>query len=196
MAMPGTVIPWNEGAWTHPPVRVVEEGSDLLVTAVEGSDAWRTTSYGFIHDSEHALLSPFGQDSAIEVEFTAAFSEQFDQAGVFVRVDDAHWIKAGVEFADGLPQLGAVVTDEVSDWSVAPVPEWRDRRVLVRVSRSGDALTVRASVDGGSLRLVRLVPFAPELVAHAGPLVCAPTRAGLTVRFHSWRSGPADAALH
>ncbi|MFP3813992.1 DUF1349 domain-containing protein, partial [Bacillus sp. SIMBA_005] len=65
-----------------------------------------------------------------------------------------------------------------------------------RISRSGDALTVRASVDSGSLRLVRLVPFAPGLVAYAGPFVCAPTRAGLTVRFHSWRSGPADAALH
>lgn len=196
MTAPVAVIPWNEGVWTHPPIRVVEDDTDLLVTAAEGSDAWRTTSYGFIHDNEHALLMPFDQDSAIEVEFTADFSEQFDQAGVFVRVDDAHWIKAGVEFADGLPQLGAVVTDEVSDWSVAPVPDWKGGRVLVRISRSGDALTVRASVDGGSLRLVRLVPFAPDLVAYAGPFVCAPTRAGLTVRFHSWRGGPADAALH
>ncbi|RIJ54451.1 DUF1349 domain-containing protein, partial [Clavibacter phaseoli] len=25
---------------------------------------------------------------------------------------------------------------------------------------------------------------------------CAPTRAGFTARFASWRTGPADAALH
>lgn len=115
---------------------------------------------------------------------------------MFIKVGEAHWIKAGVEFADGEPQLGAVVTDGMSDWSVAPVPDWLDRRVLIRGSRSGDALTVRASVDGGALRLVRLIPFAPGLVAYAGPLICAPTRAGLTVPFHSWRTTPADVALH
>ena len=53
-------------------------GCDLVV---EGSDARRIASYGFIHDSEHALLAAFPGDSAVEVEFTAAFSEQFDQAG-------------------------------------------------------------------------------------------------------------------
>ena len=189
-------IAWSEGRWTHPPVAAVEDGTDLVVTAVEGSDAWRHTSYGFVHASEHALLAPFAQNTAVEVEFTAAFSQQFDQAGVFVRIDDEHWVKAGVEYADGQPQLGAVVTDGRSDWSVAPVPDWLDRRVLVRVSRSGDALTIRASVDGGELRLVRVVPFPPEAQAEAGPLICAPTRAGLSVPFHAWRTTAADAALH
>lgn len=127
-------IPWSEGAWTHPPVFAVERGKDLLVTAKEGSDAWRTTSYGFIHDSEHALLAPFPEGSAVEVEFTAGFSEQFDQAGVFVRVSAERWVKAGVEFADGACQLGAVVTDGMSDWSLAPVPAWKGGRVLVRIS--------------------------------------------------------------
>ena len=139
-------IPWSDGRWTHEPEGVEERDGDLLVTAVEGSDAWRTTSYGFVHDSEHALLAPLPQDSAVEVELTTAFTEQFDQGGVLVRVDSEHWVKAGVEYSDGACQLGAVVTAPVSDWSVAPVPEWTGRRVLVRVSRSGDALTVRAGV--------------------------------------------------
>lgn len=192
----GTDIAWADGAWTHAPVAAAVQDGDLRVTAVEGSDAWRTTSYGFVHDSEHALLAPFAQDSAMEVEFTAAFSHQFDQAGVFVRVDEATWIKAGVEFADGLPQLGAVVTRGKSDWSVAPVPDWLDRRVLIRVSRTGDALTIRASVDGGDLRLVRVAPLDADAVVQAGPLICAPTRSGLTVPFHAWRTTPADGSLH
>lgn len=191
-----TSIPWASGHWSHPPLAAVERGTDLLVTAKEGSDAWRTTSYGFVHDSEHALLAPFPRESAIEVEFTAAFSAQFDQAGIFVRVSDTHWIKAGVEFADERPQLGAVVTDGMSDWSLAPVPDWLNRRILVRVSRSGDALTIRAAADGGEFQLVRVVPFAPGLVAQAGPLVCAPTRAGLTISLHAWRITEPDVALH
>ena len=189
-------IPWSTGRWTHAPVHVETVGDDLHVTAASGSDAWRLTSYGFVHDSEHALLAAFDDESAVEVEFTAAFSEQFDQAGVFVRVSGTHWIKAGVEFADGRPQVGAVVTQERSDWSLAPVPDWAGRRVLVRVSRSGDALTIRASVDGGEPQLVRVVPFPPDAVAEAGPFVCAPTRSGLVVPLHAWRVTAPDAALH
>lgn len=191
-----TDIPWADGTWTHAPLSAVQDGGDLLVTAVEGSDAWRITSYGFSHDSEHALVAPFAPEGAVEVEFTAAFSQQFDQAGVFVRVSPEHWVKAGVEFADGRLQLGAVVTDSRSDWSLAPVPDWLGRRIRMRVSRSGDALTIRAAADGGELQLVRVVPFAPELEASAGPFACAPTRAGLTVPFHSWRSTAPDARLH
>ncbi|MGG7464943.1 DUF1349 domain-containing protein [Plantibacter sp. YIM 135347] len=191
-----TPVPWGVGVWTHEPAEVREDGDDLLVTAVEGSDAWRHTSYGFVHDSEHALLTPLAADTAVEVSFTAAFSAQFDQAGVFLRSDDEHWIKAGVEFADGLPQVGAVVTDVRSDWSVAPVPSWAGRLVTVRASRSGDAVTIRARVDEEAWSLVRVAPFAADALVAAGPFCCAPTRPGLTVRFHSWHVTPADAALH
>ncbi|MFJ4165846.1 DUF1349 domain-containing protein [Microbacterium sp. NPDC089698] len=191
-----TDIAWSDGRWTHDPAGVVEERGDLVVTAVEGSDAWRITSYGFVHDSEHALLVPFEVDTAVEVEFTAAFSAQFDQAGVFVRVSEERWVKAGVEFADGRPQVGAVVTEGASDWSLAPVPEWADRRILVRVSRGADALTVRAGLVGAPLQLVRVLPFPGEILAEAGPFVCAPTRAGLAVRLHAWRVVEADGALH
>ena len=190
-------LPWSAGTWTHPPVNVAHDGHDLCVTAVEGSDAWRTTSYGFVHDSEHALVAPFAFDSAMEVEFTASFSHQFDQAGIFVRVSSERWVKAGVEFADGRLQIGAVVTDGHSDWSLAPAPDWARQRILMRVSRSGDALTIRVKpLDDDDLQLIRVVPFEPELVAFAGPYTCAPTRAGLTVRFHSWRSGQPDRSLH
>lgn len=189
-------IPWSEGRWTNEPAAVVERDGDLLVTAVEGSDAWRITSYGFVHDDEHALLAPFPDGTAVEVEFTAAFSEQFDQAGLFIRVTDERWIKAGVEFADGRSQVGAVVTDGMSDWSLAPVPDWTGQRITVRASREGTAVTVRAARSGEELQLVRVIPFAADLVAQAGPLVCAPTRAGLQVPLHRWTRTTVDAGLH
>lgn len=189
-------IPWSEGSWTTPPVDATERDGMLRVTAAEGSDAWRLTSYGFVHDTEHALLAPLPDGSAMEVEFEVPFEGQFDQAGLFVRVSEERWVKAGIELSDGDLQLGAVVTHGMSDWSLAPVPHWRGRRVTVRVSRDGSALTVRAGVDDDPLRPVRVIPFAPELDAQAGPFACAPTRAGLTVPFTAWRRGAADASLH
>lgn len=97
---------WAEGRWTHPPVSSAADGDDLVVEAVAQSDAWRITSYGFVHDTEHALVAELGASEAVEVVFGCDFTAQFDQAGVFVRVDDETWVKAGVEFADGVPQVG------------------------------------------------------------------------------------------
>lgn len=173
-----TVVAWSSGTWTDVPAESVEDGADLLVTAVSGSDAWRHTSYGFVHDDAHALLAPMPADSAVEVTFDATFTGQFDQAGVMLRAGAATWVKAGVELADGVPQLGAVVTLGKSDWSVRPVPEWRDRPVTVRVSRSGDAVTIRARVDWEPWTLVRVAPFPADAVAAAGPYCCAPSRRG------------------
>lgn len=178
------------------PQAVTEEGTDLLVTAVEGSDAWRHTSYGFVHDDAHALLAELADPGAVEVSFDADYGEQFDQAGLLLRADAETWLKAGVEMSDGTLQVGAVVTLGRSDWSVAPVPDWAGRRVTVRASRSGDAVTVRARVDDEPFRLVRLAHVPAGLPVSAGPYCCAPTRSGLVVRFRRWATGPADAALH
>lgn len=191
-----TPVDWAVGEWTHAPASVVVEGGALVVGAVEGSDAWRVTSYGFTHDSEHGLLAPLPQDAAVEVTFVVDYAEQFDQAGVLLRAAEDRWVKAGVEVADGVPQVGAVVTNPVSDWSVGPVPAWVGRSVTVRASRSGDAVTIRAGIAGEPLRLVRVAPFPADAAVEAGPYCCAPTRAGLVVRFTRWATGPADAALH
>ncbi|WP_374009902.1 DUF1349 domain-containing protein [Leifsonia sp. LS-T14] len=191
-----TDIDWNSGTWTTEPARVVVGDDGMRVTAIEGSDAWRITSYGFVHDTEHALLTSFDRDTAMEVSFLLDFTAQFDQAGIFVKVDDSTWIKAGVERSDGEDSLGAVVTRGVSDWSLSPVPGWHGRLVTIRASRSGDALTVRARVDDEPWRLVRVAPLDPDAVVTAGPLCCAPSRADLTVLFTGWRLGPADASLH
>ena len=64
--------------WTNPPLSAVVDGDRMLVAAREASDAWRNTSYGFVHDSEHALLAPFGADESLEVSFMLDFTEQFD----------------------------------------------------------------------------------------------------------------------
>jgi regulation of enolase protein 1 (concanavalin A-like superfamily) len=188
-------VAWSEGSWTREPVSQSQEGAILTVEAAAESDWWRTTSYGFIHDDGHALVKEFPNESAMEVTFVLNYTEQFDQAGIFIMADNENWIKAGVEFCDGFPQVGAVVTQKNSDWSVAPVAEWMNKEVTIRVSRTGDAVTVRAGINN-DLRLVRVAPLNPSRTWSAGPMFCAPTRAGLKVTFAKWSEGPADSDLH
>ena len=139
---------WTTGEWTVPPVDLRFDGPDLLATAEKGSDAWRTTAHGYITDNAHALLAPLADGEAVEVDFVAELPEQFDQAGLMVRADEAQWIKAGADFADGTLQLGAVVTRDASDWSSSPIPDWAGKTVTISASRSGDAILIRARVAG------------------------------------------------
>jgi regulation of enolase protein 1 (concanavalin A-like superfamily) len=189
-------VDWSGASWLNPPAAVEHDGSDLVVSTRMRSDFWRTTSYGFVRDDGHALLAAFPQGSAVEVTFVADFEELYDQAGAMIRVCERNWIKAGIEMSDGVPQLGAVVTRELSDWSVAPVPDWNGRHVTVRVSRADDAVTVRARCESGPWRLVRLAPLEPDADALAGPFCCSPERGGLRVRFTRFTLGPADQSLH
>lgn len=192
-------IPWDQGTWRNPPASVTDTPSGgLRVEAIEGSDAWQKTSYGFERDSAHGLLRRFDVDTAVEVEFVADMSQQFDQAGVIVRVDGDHWVKAGTEYVDGVLRLSTVVTDAYSDWSTAPVPRWQDKKVTIRASWASGALSVRAKAEGEEFELIRLAPWSPhgDAVVVAGPYLCAPERAGFVAEFTTWKVGPRDASLH
>jgi regulation of enolase protein 1 (concanavalin A-like superfamily) len=188
-------VAWESGEWVNPPVSTAASPTEFLVTTVHESDFWRNTSYGFVHDSGHALLVDFPDNSAMEVSFILDYTGQFDQAGIIVYSDSQHWIKAGVESADGAPQVGAVVTSINSDWSLAPVPEWMGREVTVRASRAGDALSIRVRC-GDDNRLVRLAPIDASLNWRAGLHCASPVSQSLDVRFTQWCTGRADLTLH
>jgi regulation of enolase protein 1 (concanavalin A-like superfamily) len=188
-------IEWSKGTWTRQPTSVTEEAGALKFESAEGSDWWRITSYGFIHNDGHALVTDFPNESAMEVSFILDYTEQFDQCGIFLTANDENWIKAGVEFCDGYPQVGAVVTRETSDWSSARISEWVGKEITVRASRSGDAVTIRAGMSG-DLQLVRVAPLSSTLTWKAGPMACAPTRSGLVTKITSWSIGEKDQELH
>ena len=76
------------------------------------------------------------------------------------------------------------------------MPQWQGSEVTIRVSWSGDAVTVRARREDEPWRLVRVAPWPVDAVTRAGPYCCAPTRTGLRVIFTRWTTGDADAALH
>ena len=188
--------PWEAGTWLNPPLAAEEQGDDLLVSALPGSDFWQGTFYGFDRDSGHALLAPFAPGQAVEVSFVVDYDVLYDQAGLLVRVDERTWVKAGVEISDGVPQLAAVVTHGLSDWSTAAMPGWAGRVVTLRASWDKDALILRARAEHEPWQMLRLTPFPAASAAAAGPYCCAPEREGLRVRFTGWQVGDADAALH
>lgn len=197
--MSALTLEWNDGRWTREPAETRRDDAALVVTAVEGSDYWRTTHYGFVHDDGHGLLADWAAGTAVEVTFDAStLTALYDQAGILLFAGEEQWVKAGLEVSDGVLHLGAVVTNGVSDWSMAPVPEWAGETVTIRASRGGeavDAVTLRARTATSGWRTLRVAPFTAG-AAQAGPMICAPMRADLEVRFTRWAVTAADGDLH
>lgn len=174
--------------WFNEPRCWTATDAELTVGTDEDTDFWRTTHYGFVRDSGHALLRPVGERFRMRVTFSGDYREQYDQAGLLLRADERTWIKAGIEFVDGAPLLSAVVTREVSDWNVVPLMRLAGdpASVTVDLERVDDTVTVRYGWDGRAPdTLLRVAWFPPEVAAEAGPMCASPDGAGFTSRFTS-----------
>lgn len=174
--------------WFNPPASEVRDAGTLRVVTGDKGDFWRDTYYAFRHDNGHACLAPTEAEFSCEVDFVADYQAQYDQAGLMIRADEAHWIKAGVEYVNGQPYLATVVTVGKSDWSQMPLAGFSGKLGL-RLTRVGDAVWVQYRLQDDWV-MFRLAYFPPDLVVQAGPATCSPSRAGLAVEFTDFYLGP------
>jgi uncharacterized protein len=143
-----------------------------------------------VRDDGHLRFARASGDFTAEATVSGDYRELYDQAGLMLRVDERHWIKAGIELVGGRRTLSVVVTRERSDWSTVPAFEAPDP-VRLRLSRHGTAVRVEWSpADAERYAMLRLAYLptgeAPSLV---GPMCCSPERAGFVARFCDFRLG-------
>jgi regulation of enolase protein 1 (concanavalin A-like superfamily) len=181
--------------WLNPPPAFDRTGGTLTVLTGEKTDFWRDTLYGFRRDSGHALLLPVDGDFTVHATFEGDYQALYDQAGIMVRGDEAHWIKAGIEFSDGVANMSVVVTRSLSDWSTVALAGAKGPQRL-RLTRTGGAVVVQFRNGANRWQLMRVANF-PEGPVSIGPMACSPERGGFRARFTEFAVGPAVAgALH
>lgn len=196
--------------WLHPPEGTsrAADGSTLSVTPALGRDFWARTYYGpepMIKADGCALVAavPAASEVTLSVGFTLKANNQFDQAGAFVYVDDETFVKAGIEFCDGVPRLSVVVTNGgFSDWSTQLLPFLALR---LRVSKlapgavQGPVLLVEAAPyeEGagadtpGDWQFVRIASLrSGDKPWRMGVIAAAPVKPGSTTEFHYLAIGP------
>jgi regulation of enolase protein 1 (concanavalin A-like superfamily) len=168
--------------WLNEPAVWEASPGGLTVVAEPDTDFWRTTHYGFVRDTGHVLGRDVEGDFVLTASFGADYAAQYDQAGVVLRIDERNWIKSGIELVDGRHQLSAVVTRDVSDWSVVPV-DGADR-VTISAERTGDTVTLRCGTgDAPPSTMLRLAYLPPGVPVFAGVMCAAPDGPGFTARF-------------
>jgi uncharacterized protein len=185
---------YRDFAWLNEPPEWTVDEAGLSVTTGDRTDFWQGTYYGFHRDDGHFLNRQVVGDFSAEVEIVGRFEALYDQAGLMLRMDPRHWIKAGIEFTDGEPHLSVVVTRELSDWSILRIGA-DDPTIALRLTRHGDAIRIQYRTTKG-WHMARLCPFSAE-PALIGPMCCSPERAGFEVRFQNFKLGSAiDRKLH
>lgn len=160
----------------------------LWVEPDAGTDFWRKTHYGFEADNGHFLSARAAGDFVLTTRVALRPVNQYDQAGLMVRVSPTCWLKASVEYQpDGPGLLGAVVTNAGwSDWSTQEIPR-ETADVWFRVRMEGEDCLVDASLDGRGWRQIRVAhllerPGAPAV--DCGLYACSPKGAGFRAEFH------------
>jgi regulation of enolase protein 1 (concanavalin A-like superfamily) len=172
--------------WLNEPASWQRTGDVLRVSVDPGTDFWRTTGYGYVHDNGHIYGELLPGDLDVSVRVRGAFANQYDQAGIMLRADEHTWLKTGLEFFEGRPRLSTVLTMGCSSWMVADLPLGTDE-VTLRVSRRGDAVEVRYAAGEGVAELAALVFMPPGREMLAGIVCAAPEGGGFSVAFHDLR---------
>ena len=172
-------------SWHHEPKQWKEAGGSLTETVEPDTDYWRVTHYGFIRDNGPFRFQSKSGDFEAKVHITGQYRELFHQAGLMIRIDEKNWIKTGIEYVDGKQNLSAVVTRDVSDWSVitrtdSPASIW------LRLQRRGDAVQIEYSLDNTSWAMLRLAYFPPEVPVEVGMVAAAPGKQSFSVTFDNF----------
>ncbi len=172
--------------WYNEPSEWREEPNGTIhVTTTPATDFWRKTHYGFIRDNGHFYYQPMPGDFIAEVKVSGNYIDLYDQAGLMVRVDEANWLKCGIEYVEGVQQVSAVVTREYSDWSVVPLPQ-NPSSLYLRVTRQGEAVQVDYSLDGQSYSLLRMAYLVATEITQAGVMCASPDGKGFSVTFEGF----------
>lgn len=175
--------------WFNEPGKWSGDAKKLEVTVDPNTDYWRVTHYGFIRDSGPFYYEEADGDFEASVKITGHYAELFHQAGLMVRIDNKNWIKTGIEYVDGVQNVSAVVTREVSDWSVVPRHD-SPTSVWLKLLRKGDFVEIKYSFDGEKFDMLRLAYFPPGVKAQIGVVAAAPGKKSFPVTFENFEVKP------
>jgi len=168
--------------WHNEPAEWSEDNERITMNVQGQTDAWRHTKHDFVQDDAPFYHREVDGDFTATVRFSGDYATLYDQAGLMIREDAETWLKCGVELLDGQQHASAVVTREVSDWSVVPLsdpPEW----LWIRVERTGATVEVSYSEDGDDWTMFRQATLTEADPLQVGVLGAAPQGDGFEARF-------------
>jgi uncharacterized protein len=173
-------------SWHNEPLIWDTQNSTIKITSSQKTDFWRKTHYDFISDNAHFYYKQVRGNFITEVKISGQYKDQYDQAGLMVRLDEANWLKCGIELIDGVLQVIVVVTHDYSDVSVVSIPQ-NLSSIWMRVIRQGSALEVLYSLEGEKYTMLRMAHLTSVETVSVGVMCASPTGNGFPTTFEGFK---------
>ncbi len=170
--------------WFNEPEYRITDGALEIETHLD-TDFWQTTHYGFNRDNGHCLLTKVDFNFSLEVRTEFSYREQYDQCGLFIRVDERNWIKVSVELeGNRWSRLGSVVTNlGYSDWATKDIEE-PVHIMWYRIQKCGADFLIESSSDGTTWKQMRIAHLhKPFTSLDIGLYACSPKESSFTAKF-------------
>ncbi|KAK2031554.1 hypothetical protein LX32DRAFT_584621, partial [Colletotrichum zoysiae] len=121
---------------------------NFTLSAPPDTDVWKKPPSHNVYSAPTKAVptKSLSQFRSAKITFSADWSEQYDQAGLILTFDslsgrERRWIKTGLEYYNGTPQLSTVSCHTWADWSIAPLAAFGDTKsVTVLVEKAQDNL--------------------------------------------------------
>lgn len=146
--------------------------SSFTISAPGGTDIWKKPpTWNVWNVPTHSTpINPVAAFRSARLTFNATWTEQYDQAGLLFALrprgtdpsaPGQKWIKTGLEFYNGTPQLSTVACDRYADWSVTP---------LAAVGSTTDPISLLVERDESELGVSIWVYYLPPGSGEKVPL--------------------------
>jgi uncharacterized protein len=122
-------------------------------------------------DNAPSLLQRTTKDDFIsaKVTVTADWAQKYDQGGLVLLISPesnnvTQWVKTGIEFLNGQPQVSTVATNTWSDWSLRPMAKSDSKSATIEIESNEDgSLWAYLLDDGGNKSPMREVTWWGDL---------------------------------
>jgi regulation of enolase protein 1 (concanavalin A-like superfamily) len=171
-------------SWFNPPESWGIEDGRLWIQP-EVTDFWSRTHYGFSFDNGHFLYYQTTRDFILRTKINFTPRNQYDQAGLMVRISPECWLKTSVEYEDEtLSRLGVVVTNfGYSDWSTQDFDP-TIHEIELQVGKTGMDYQVDYRVASSDWSQIRIAHLHQETKGvQCGLYACCPKAVGFRAAF-------------
>ena len=176
-------------AWYNPPQAWRAAQSWLQVEPGAKTDYWQQPQHGIHSDNGPFLFTEMTGNFILTTHVRMNPANQYDQAGLMVRLSPECWLKTSLEFEVGIPsKLGSVITHQgFSDWATQDFAG-RHPELDFRIRREGDDYTVDCSQDGSNWSQIRFSHLAVSAAqgkpaVQCGLYACSPIASGFLAEF-------------
>lgn len=186
--------------WTRAPKEYSISSEQIEITTQPHTDLWQRTYYHFQNDNAPLLQMETDQpyfSFVVKTDFSQS-SHRFDQCGIVLYLDSENWLKASVEYENGLfHHLGSVVTNRgYSDWATTSI-EGSVRTMWYRLSRREDDYRVECSRDGINYTQMRICHLEKGTgTIRFGIYACSPEDSSFTAVFSRMELLPCQWPAH